>query len=586
MEQAALHRFWPLANRKMVAKLLSELEYEQAFTLVEHEKAFIVTLFSGMQYQVEGWRNLWGQLVIEPSSIVRRNALNLDVPVEATGFIQDARGELGLSDESLAEHLEDLYATLLGDCKLMQRKADLTAEDIAALPLDKQQCLFDGHPKFAFNKGRRGWGRDDLRQFAPESEEAFQLYWIAVSDTLVSHAISDSVTWQTLLDSALSLDEQANIRADLTALKLNAHNYRLIPVHPWQWEKKLSLLFVAELAAKEMVFLGAYGDEFLPQLSLRTLTNVSRPGGYDIKLPLTIMNTSCYRGIPSRYVLAGPDASHWLAAQFAKDPTLGATGASILSEPASASVSHAVYQSLPNAPYRYHELCGVIWREAAHTKLKTDEDAILMAALMESDVEGNPLIGAYIAASGLSADEWISRMFQAVVTPLYHLLVKYGVSLIAHGQNITLVLENHAPKRILLKDFQGDMRLIDAALPELESLPLSVKSVTVRLPPELIIHDLQTGHFVTVLRFISPLMTQLGMSEFRFYSLLAQTLKTYMAAHPELAERFKSLDLFTPKMLRIGLNLAKFRHETDNSANRMLPDMDDDLDNPLYLVTH
>lgn len=170
-----------------------------------------------------------------------------------------------------------------------------------------------------------------------------------------------------------------------------------------------------------------------------------------------------------------------------------------------------------------------------------------------------------------------------VVIPFYHLLVKYGVSLIAHGQNITLVLEKHVPKRILLKDFQGDMRLIDRELPEQSLLPKEVKEVTVKLPDSLIIHDLQTGHFVTVLRFISPLMIRLGVNEATFYSLLGQSIQRYMAENPDLNERFTRLDLFKPRILRIGLNLAKFRHSTDGSVSRMLPDMDDQLDNPLYL---
>lgn len=60
-----------------------------------------------------------------------------------------------------------------------------------------------------------------------------------------------------------------------------------------------------------MVSLGEFGDLWLAQQSLRTLTNASRQGGLDIKLPLTIYNTSCYRGFrantspPGRWPHAG-----------------------------------------------------------------------------------------------------------------------------------------------------------------------------------------------------------------------------------------------------------------------------------------
>jgi aerobactin synthase len=71
-----------------------------------------------------------------------------------------------------------------------------------------------------------------------------------------------------------------------------------------------------------MVELGEFGDEYLAQQSLRTLTNASRRAPFDIKLPLTIYNTSCYRGIPGKYIAAGPLASRWLQQQFATDATL------------------------------------------------------------------------------------------------------------------------------------------------------------------------------------------------------------------------------------------------------------------------
>ncbi|MFV1269843.1 IucA/IucC family C-terminal-domain containing protein, partial [Klebsiella pneumoniae] len=138
-----------------------------------------------------------------------------------------------------------------------------------------------------------------------------------------------------------------------------------------------------------------------------------------------------------------------------------------------------------------------------------------------------PLIGAYIDRSGLDAETWLTQLFRVVVVPLYHLLCRYGVALIAHGQNITLAMKKGVPQRVLLKDFQGDMRLVKDAFPEMDSLPQEVRDVTARLSADYLIHDLQTGHFVTVLRFVSPLMARLGVPERRFYQLLAAVLSDY-----------------------------------------------------------
>lgn len=577
MEQIALHKYWPLANQKMVAKIISEFAYEQAFRFEQDAQGYTLKLTNDVSYQFQGTENIWGQVLIEPTSIVRQPQLT----ISAALLMRDLQSLLDMSDDAFAEHLEDLNATLLGDCKLMQRKEALTARDLAQLPCEQQQTYFDGHPKFAFNKGRRGWGNDDLKLYAPESERVFQLSWVAVEHSILQLATNNSVSWQDLLQASMSESERKTMDSIVAAYGVDIADYNYVPVHPWQWNNKLSLLFVRELAEKKLIYLGEFGDKFLPQLSLRTLSNVTRPDSFDIKLPLTIMNTSCYRGIPGRYILAGPTASDWIESVFSSDELLVKKQAEVLQEPAAAFAAQADYQLLEHAPYRYHELLGVIWRESAASKLKQGEQAILMAALMESDNQGNPLIAEYIERSGVSVETWLSKMFDAVVIPYYHLLCKYGVSLIAHGQNVTLVLENDLPKRILLKDFQGDMRLVDSDYPEQATLEPSVREVTVRLEEALIIHDLQTGHFVTTLRFISPLVAKLGFSEPQFYALLGQRIKAYMAQQPDYQHRFAKFDLFKPRILRLGLNLAKFRHSTDASASRMLPNMDDMVDNPL-----
>lgn len=95
----------------------------------------------------------------------------------------------------------------------------------------------------------------------------------------------------------------------------------------------------------------------------------------------------------------------------------------------------------------------MIWRENPSCYLEDGEQAVLMAALMETDNAGRPLIDAWIKRSGLSADAWLEKLFEATVIPFYHLLCRYGVALIAHGQNVTLVMKDYVPQRILLKDF-------------------------------------------------------------------------------------------------------------------------------------
>lgn len=568
---------WARVNREMIAKILAELEYERTLRAVERSAGRWEITVGQARWEFAASRGIWGWLHIDTDSLSGG-------PMEADALLRQLAVTLEMSDAQTAEHLEDLYATLRGDLQLLEVRRSLSADDMIALDADELQCLLSGHPKFIFNKGRRGWGVDALRAYAPEYRNRFQLHWIAVRREKLVWSHEEACDLSALLASAMDEAELARFYQHWQSAGLD-ESWIALPVHPWQWQQKIALHFLPHLARGEMVELGVFGDRYLAQQSLRTLTNASRPARFDIKLPLTIYNTSCYRGIPGRYIAAGPLASGWLRQQFAQDQTLRATGAQILAEPAAGYLPHEGYAALPAAPYRYQEMLGVIWRESPASYLQPGEQAVLMAALMETDNAGRPLIDAWINASGLDAASWMSRMFEVVVIPFYHLMCRYGVALIAHGQNVTLVMKDHIPQRILLKDFQGDMRLVDADFPEAASLPAAVKEVTARLSADYLIHDLQTGHFVTVLRFISRLTLRSGIDERQFYRLLASVLQRYMAQHPAMADRFALFDLFKPRIIRVVLNPVKLTFSEHDGGSRMLPNYLTDLDNPLYLVT-
>ena len=100
------------------------------------------------------------------------------------------------------------------------------------------------------------------------------------------------------------------------------------------------------------------------------------------------------------------------------------------------------------------------------------------------------------------------------------------------------------------------MRLVKEEFPEMDSLPQEVRDVTSRLSADYLIHDLQTGHFVTVLRFISPLMVRLGVPERRFYQLLAAVLSDYMK-NIHKCQSVLRFSLFRPQIIRVVLNPVK-----------------------------
>ncbi len=324
------------------------------------------------------------------------------------------------------------------------------------------------------------------------------------------------------------------------------------------------------------------GYRYLPLQSIRTLANVDHPDHPNIKLPITILNTSCYRGIPSQYIRIGAQLSTWLDERCQTDPLLYDRGTQVLKEPVGITCAHPRYEQVANAPYRYHEMLGVIWRDSVQSKLKDGEQAMLVAALLQLDNHGDTVIRHLIATSKLSPLRWVRTMFDVVVIPLYHLMCQYGVGLVAHGQNLTLILEQGVPKRLAIKDLQGDMRLVDQPFPELHSLAENVQGVLTRLPAAYLMHDLQTGHFVTVLRYLSALMQEQNLlAETAFYAALADSIRDYQNAYPQLQERFAMFDLLTPTIKRVCINRVRFKEGYGDRAERPLPVLGSDLNNPL-----
>ncbi|WP_457808703.1 IucA/IucC family protein [Kushneria sp. EE4] len=599
----AIRRHWARANRALIARMISELAYEQVLlpeadgktesdnkgwrldidALAPDERSTSTGSHACGRWHFRARTNLWGQLLIDAESLAGPTGAG-ETP-EAAEFLLALAPGMGMNDAQLAEHLEDLFNTLRGDCYLIEVHQRLGADEAIGLAEPQRQAVLDGHPKFLFNKGRRGWGVESLMRYAPEYARPFQVEWLMVRrERLKSSRMA--IDEATLLDSVLEEEDKRALLAardgKCAVLGERAEAYALMPVHPWQWARMLSMLHVGDIGRGDMAWLGAFGDHFVAQQSLRTLTNASRPGRFDLKLPITIMNTSSYRGIPGQYMLAGPAASHWLQARAGDDDELACAGLEVLAEPASAVVEHHQYGRLDDAPYRFRELCGVIWREGLAPRVGDNEHALLMSELMQCDGHGRAWLAAYIEASGMEAEQWLSAMFEATLIPMYHLICRFGVIIIAHGQNLTLILRDGVPHRLALKDFQGDLRLVDEDFPEAHDLPRELVDVTVRLGPEKLIHDLQTGHFVTLLRFVAPLAEQAGVSETRFYQLCAAALRDYMARHETLQARFDMFSLFKPRILRLGLNRSKFLHANDHSAARMLPDMDHLIDNPLY----
>jgi len=571
-----MNNFYNEAARKLLEKNLSELLYEEALTCLQEKGQQHIQLQSGHAYSFVGQPSIWGHWLIEARSIQRDNVA-AQCPLQ---LLIDAQEELELTDIVLANLIEEMTNSLISDVELLKMRASWEAEELAKVDFNTQQAFFDGHPKAIANKGRMGWGVREHQEFAPEHSPHIQLRWLATQCELAQHGYQAAWTPAKLLAESLSPED---IKKVSEKLSMSLDDWHFIPVHPWQWEHKIQFLFAQELANGTLVDLGQLGDLYRPQQSLRTLANRQAPEKLDIKLPLTVLNTSCFRGIPARYIRIGAELSDWLKKLCVGDAELEHTH--VLQEVAGVHLPQSLYRQIEGAPYRYHELLGAIWREPVQNYLSDTQQAVMLGALWQTDNNGQPLLRTWLTESRLSLSDWLSGLFKHMVVPLYHLLCRHGVGLVAHGQNITLVLENGRVVGLALKDFQGDLRLDEQTYDSHQSLSKDALGALDRLPPHYLIHDLQTGNFVTALRFLSALcLREFGFSETSFYGALAAQLRAYQKRNSYAAVQHQRYDLFSTKVAKLCINRVRLKQGYEDSAQRPIPIRGSDISNPLSLA--
>lgn len=553
---------WQQVNLNLIAKAIGEMVFEETLLVSESDSLFSFTTSAGVSYSFQGEKSLWNWIKVDPNSIKRNGSSQL----EASLFFIDTQEYTQMSDITLAQFIEEMRSTLFADLKLLQGPS--INEFIELNYLESQQSL-NGHPKILMNKGRIGWDTNDWRKYAPENKELFPLRLIAIKTSFLKGVLPQNKHYEGLTSSEHI--ESIKKQVDLSL-------FTLMPVHPWQWENVVLYHFQKEIHEGNLVDLGLTKNHFSPQVSLRTLNSVFPETAFEIKLPLSILNTSCIRGVPAKTIELGPLISKALTTLIAQDGFLKEK-VDILNEEAGVTYIPEDLAMIKAAPYRFHEYLGAIWRESADSKISPDQQIILTANLLYQDNHGKSAAAAYIRKSGLSAKEWVTTYTQVVILPLLHLQHQHGIGLVSHGQNIMLVMENYRPKKLVLKDFQGDFRFSTKAPQNTIELFGEAYQKITKLKPEHLIHDLYTAHFVTLLRYVGmTLSLENVISEKDFYTTISQEVSLY---ENSFGSEISLLKQYFEKIL---VNSVRFKIGYGDSMERPLPLLGQQILNPLSPV--
>ncbi len=495
-------------------------------------------------------RGAYGHWNIDPASLT---------PAGMDPFVFLAHSHetlLGLTGDTTGHLIRELSATLTADVQLATR--EVTAERLAELDYAELEGHQKGHPWLVANKGRLGFSASDATRWAPEARRARCLPWIAVRAGLAAYRGVRTLTEpHRLYARELSPDTLRDFRHTLRSRGLPSEDYLFLPVHPWQWDETIVPLFAASIAAGDIVPLGSDGDLRLPQQSIRTFLNTSRPERHTVKLPLSVLNTLVWRGLPTERTLAAPAVTQWIHGLREGDSYLrDDCRVILLGEVASVTVTHPLYDRMPQVPYQYRELLGCIWREPLAGQLDSGERARTLASLIHTDAREKSLTAELVKRSGLKPRVWLRHLFAALLPPLLHFLYRYGTVFSPHGENAIVVFDEHdVPVRLAIKDFVDDVNVTSEPVPELADMPQEVSEVLLRERPEFLTQFIHSGLFIGVFRYLAPLCEeQLHLPEAEFWSLVRAEIERYHGRFPELKDRFRTFDLLAPRIDRLCLN--------------------------------
>jgi siderophore synthetase component len=587
---------WDRANRELLAKILTELTFEEVLTPEPAPEdgsgdpssgagsegfrlavgVNVVVTFSARRRHLGHWR-------VDPASL-RWSVGGEERPVpDVADVIALAAPALGVDPSTVAGGLCELANTVLADAWQIARgrpSAELVDLDPALVEGEMR-----GHPWIVANKGRLGFDADDLAAYAPEAQQPVRLLWLAAAPGRADVRTVAGLDHATVVREQVGDECWERLRAGATTAGLDPDHTAFVPVHPWQWRHRIVPLHAAELARRELVPLGEMPARYLPQQSIRTLADADHPERRYLKLPLSILNTSVYRGLPRQRTLAAPALTEWFTALTGADPFLKETGLVLLGEVASVSVAHRAFEAVPDVPYQHTEMLGAIWRESIVGQLHPGERALTLAALLHRDPAGVPFLDPLIGRSGLDVATWVDRLHQATLPPLVHVLYRYGATFSPHAQNCLLVLTDHAPARLAVKDFVDDAMISADSLPELASLPDAVRrALGDGLEAQLLVQWIQGGLLVCVHRYLSELLEDhFGYPEAAFWASAERTLRAYQERFADqLADRFALFDLDAPAFVKLCLNRVRlFERGYADDPERPVAAAVGWIDNPL-----
>lgn len=335
-----------------------------------------------------------------------------------------------------------------------------------------EQWIVDGHPVHPGAKLRMGFTVEDVLQYSPEFGNELQPVVLAVLKSESRESSLETSSQNIMEEDYPGISDIAS--QYLLENGLNMEDYRLIPVHPWQYEKVIQVMYQEAIAQKHIVRLPKVAMEMAILMSVRTLAPIQKrtERRHHQKTAVAIQTTGTMRTISAASAHNGAIVSSILKDILEREKHFGdrfyivEEKLGVWYEPSDDTLDEQTRLNL-------NRNLVTIFRENLGKEIQEEELAIPASALLAiSPISDKPLVAELI-------DEYSNRHHieteeEALVAFLrcyaegslpgfLTLLSRYGVSLEGHLQNCIPVFVHGAMVRMYSRDF-GGVRILNKRL--------------------------------------------------------------------------------------------------------------------------
>lgn len=330
-----------------------------------------------------------------------------------------------------------------------------------------ESLVLEGHPTHPLTKTKLPLSMTDLKAYAPEFENVIPLKIMLIEKKhIVSTSMEDDD--QFILNEVIP-DYYHRLKGFLEPLNLNIADYRVMFVHPWQYDHTIGEQF-NEWIAKKVLIPTPFTVSSKATLSFRTMDLINTP--YHVKLPVNVQATSAVRTVSTVTTIDGPKLSYALQGLLQQYPSL-----QVAMEPFGA------YADVK--PDIARQLAMIIRQKPA---IFDNGCTIVTASLVNPNpIDNKALVDSYLdwLENKVTIDHikhFIATYTQNLVQPLIAYIQDYGIALEAHMQNTIVNLGPNYNMKFLVRDLGGsriDIKSLQRQVPQIEITNSSLLADTI-----------------------------------------------------------------------------------------------------------